>query len=231
LDAAIGTHGQSVGRDQRSEQIADEPLERGAVAGIDGGVGMEREAIDERAAAARRGGSRRRLGKRQLHGLGLGVGERVGLVVDRIAVATLEQAADPAHDARGDLLDVLVGGRRQWVKAKRAIGPLVPHALGDQGMKMQVRVGERTHPLDRGDGAGLAARDAAVTRAAAMIGRHHAHEHEQHLRDQRLVAEQSEAQPSRERQRPLPVVGDHRQDVIESRSRLQVLGPTTAVMR
>ena len=46
LDAAIGTHGQSVGRDQRSEQIADEPLERGAVAGIDGGVGMEREAVE-----------------------------------------------------------------------------------------------------------------------------------------------------------------------------------------
>jgi hypothetical protein len=63
---------------------------------------MEGEAIDERAAAARRGGSRRRLGKRhrQLHGLGLGVGERIGLVVDRIAVATREQEADLA--APGD---------------------------------------------------------------------------------------------------------------------------------
>lgn len=58
---------------------------------------MEGEAIAERAASARRPGSRRRLGKRhrQLHGLGLGVGERVGLVVDRIAVATREQAACP----------------------------------------------------------------------------------------------------------------------------------------
>ena len=58
------------------------------------------------------------------------------------------------------------------------------------------------------------ARDAAVTRAAAMIRRHDAHEHGQHLRDQRLVAEQADAQPPRERQRPLPVVGHHRQDVI-----------------
>ena len=47
-------------------------------------------------------------------------------------------------------------------------------------MKMQVGVGERAHPLDRGDSAGLAARDAAVTRAAAMIRRHDAHEHGQH---------------------------------------------------
>ncbi len=64
------------------------------------------------------------LGKRhrQLDGLGLGVGERVGLVVDRIAVATREQVAARAHDARGDLLVLLVGGRRQGMKAKRAKG-------------------------------------------------------------------------------------------------------------
>jgi len=41
LDAAIGTRGQTVGRDQGPEQVADEPLERGSVGGIDGGVGME----------------------------------------------------------------------------------------------------------------------------------------------------------------------------------------------
>ena len=57
--------------------------------------------------------------------------------------------ADLAHDARGDLLDVLVGGRRQWMKAKRAIVLLVPDALGDQGMEMQIGVGKRAHPLDR----------------------------------------------------------------------------------
>ncbi len=172
--------------------------------------------IDEPAAAARAGGSRHRLGQRhrQLHGLGLSVGKRIGLVGDRIAVATLEQPADLAHDARGNLLDVLVGGRRQCVKAERAIGAFVPHALGDQGMKMHVSVGERAHPLDCGDGASLAARDAAVTRAAAIIRRHDAHEHGHHLRDQRLVAEQADAQPPRERQRPLPVVGDHRKNVI-----------------
>jgi hypothetical protein len=60
LDAAIGTRGQAVGRDQGPEQVADEPLKRGSVGGINGGVGMEGEAIDERAAAARRGGSRKR---------------------------------------------------------------------------------------------------------------------------------------------------------------------------
>ena len=38
LDAAIGTRGQAVGRDQGPEQVADEPLERGSVGGIDGGV-------------------------------------------------------------------------------------------------------------------------------------------------------------------------------------------------
>ncbi len=37
---------------------------------------------------------------RQMHGLGLGVCERVGLVIDCIAVATREQAADLAHDVR-----------------------------------------------------------------------------------------------------------------------------------
>ncbi len=49
------------------------------------------------------------LGKRhrQLHSLGLGIGERVGLVVDRIAVATRQEAADLVRDARRDLLDVL----------------------------------------------------------------------------------------------------------------------------
>lgn len=79
---------------------------------------MEGKAIDERAAAAGRPGWWRRLGKRhrQLHGLSLRVGERVGLFVDRVAVATREQVADLAHDARGDLLDVLVGGRRHWRK-------------------------------------------------------------------------------------------------------------------
>ena len=122
---------------------------------------MEGEAIDERAAAARRGGSRRGLGKRhrQLHGLGLGLGEgeRVGLVVDRFTVAVREQAADPGHDARGDLLDVFIGGWRQSVKAERAIGPLVPDTLGDQGMKMQVGIGERTHQLDGRHRAGLLA--------------------------------------------------------------------------
>lgn len=52
------------------------------------------------AAPARRGGPRRRLGPRhrQLHRLGLGLGERVGLVVDRIPVATREQARDPARE-------------------------------------------------------------------------------------------------------------------------------------
>ena len=64
LDAAIGTRGEAVGRDQGSEQVANEPLERGSVGGIDGRVGMEGEAIDERCAAARRGGSRLKLGKR-----------------------------------------------------------------------------------------------------------------------------------------------------------------------
>ncbi len=53
-----------------------------------------------------------------------------------VEVATREQAADLSHDARVDLLDVLVGGRRQWVKAKGAIGPLVLDPLGDQSMKM-----------------------------------------------------------------------------------------------
>ena len=95
LDAAIGPRGQAVGRDQRPEQVANEPLERGPVAGIDGGVGMEREAIEEGAAAARRGGARRGLGQRhrQLHGFGLGVRERVGLVVDRIAGPHLAPSA------------------------------------------------------------------------------------------------------------------------------------------
>jgi len=31
LDAAIGTRGQAVGRDQGAEHVADEPLERGSV--------------------------------------------------------------------------------------------------------------------------------------------------------------------------------------------------------
>lgn len=44
-----------------------------------------------------RGNSASDIGSR---GLSLGVGQRVGLVVDRIAVATLEKAADPADDAR-----------------------------------------------------------------------------------------------------------------------------------
>ena len=52
LDATIGTRGQALGRDQRSEQVANEPLERGTVGGVHRGVGMEREAVDERAAHA-----------------------------------------------------------------------------------------------------------------------------------------------------------------------------------
>ena len=64
LDAAIGTQGQAVGRDQRPEHVADESLERGAITRVDDGVGMEGEAIDERCAAARREDSRRGLGKR-----------------------------------------------------------------------------------------------------------------------------------------------------------------------
>ena len=47
-----------------------------------------------------------------------------------------------------------------------------------------------------------------------MIGGHDAHEHQEYLRDQRLVAEQADAQPARERQRPLPVVGAEREHVI-----------------
>ena len=61
---------------------------------------------------------RRRVGlrHRQLHRLGLRLGERIDLVVDgRVGVATREQPRDPADDANGehgDLLDVLVSRRR-----------------------------------------------------------------------------------------------------------------------
>jgi hypothetical protein len=54
LDAAVGAHGEPVGADQRAEQIATQPLEPGAVARIDDGVGVQREAVDQRRTAPRR---------------------------------------------------------------------------------------------------------------------------------------------------------------------------------
>lgn len=57
LDAAIGTHGQAVRGDHGPQDSAREPLERGTVGSIDRGVGLEGEAVDERApTSARRPG-------------------------------------------------------------------------------------------------------------------------------------------------------------------------------
>jgi len=77
------------------------------------------EAVDERAAPSRRRRCRRcpgprfRQRHRQLHGLGLGLVERVERVVDGgVGVATREQAHDAADDTNGEHLDVLVCGRR-----------------------------------------------------------------------------------------------------------------------
>ena len=70
-------------------------------------------------------------------------------------VALREQATDPFHDPRRDVRDVVVGRRWQCVIPARAIGPLVPHALGDERVEMEVGVREATHPLNRGDRAGL----------------------------------------------------------------------------
>jgi len=109
----------------------------GGVGRTGGGVGVERETVEERAAAAGSTGVGRGLGERLgLHGLGDGVGERVQLgVVGESGVAAAEDARGTPDDARGESLDVVVGRRRQAVEADGEVGLLLPHAVGDQGME------------------------------------------------------------------------------------------------
>lgn len=117
LDASIGTLGQPVRGDHRPQHVASEPLERGAVGGIDGRVGVKRESVDDRGAMSDRRldalGPRVRQRHRKLHRLGLRLGELIDLVVDgRVGVATREQPRGPANDANGEHGDVLVSRRR-----------------------------------------------------------------------------------------------------------------------
>src|SRR5450432_544851 len=79
---------------------------------------------------------------------------------------------------------------------------------------MQVRVRERSSQLDRRHRPGLAATHPALSRTPAMIRGHDPNEHAEHLGDQRAITEQADPQPARKRQRPLPVVGGHRQHVV-----------------
>jgi len=137
LDTPVGAQHDAVGGHGGAQKLAGEPLERGGVGRTGGGVGVERETVEERAAAAGSTGVGRGLGERLgLHGLGDGVGERVQLgVVGESGVAAAEDARGTPDDARGESLDVVVGRRRQAVEADGEVGLLLPHAVGDQGME------------------------------------------------------------------------------------------------
>lgn len=137
----------AVGGDRGAPQVAGEPLERGAVGGGDDGVGVAGEAVDEGAATAGRPRGPalgHRQGQGRLDGLGLGVDERVGLVVaGEVGVAAGEDAGGAADDARGDRFDLDVGPRRPRVERDRAVGMLLPHGVGDEGVEVEVGVDER----------------------------------------------------------------------------------------
>jgi hypothetical protein len=175
LDAPVGAQRDPVGGDRGAQEVAREPLESGSVGGGDPGVGVEREALGERAQAAPRSGSLARgrgHGQRQgrLHGLGVGVGEGVGLLVaGEIGVAAGEDARGAPDDARGERLDDVVGRRRQRVEGDGAVGMFLPHAVGDQRVEVEVRVDERAEALHGGHRARVAERDAEVTRPATML--------------------------------------------------------------
>jgi hypothetical protein len=131
LDTPVGAHRDLVGGNGGAQKIAGEPLERGGVGRSAGGVGVEREAVEERAAAARSTGVGRGLGERRgLHGLGDGVGERVRFgVAGESGVAAAEDARGAPDDARGEPHDVVVGRRRQAASASGEVGLLLPHAI------------------------------------------------------------------------------------------------------
>lgn len=80
---------------------------------------------------------------------------------------------------------------------------------------MEVGVGERARPLDRGDRAGLTGGNIALARTAPVKRRDGSHEHAQHLGHKGWITEQAEPQRAGERERPLPVVGAMWKDVVD----------------
>ena len=180
----------------------------------------QREAVDQRAqrAAARWrelvGASGER--ERELDGVGLGVGERVGrLVVPGCRVGAGEDARGAADNARGERCDLAVGRRWQRVEGHAALGRLGEHAVGDDDMGVPVGVPERAEALGDGARTGVAAADAGAARAAAMVREHDAHERAEDRGGEPRIPEQPEAQVTRQRQRPLPVARRRRQDMVD----------------
>ena len=63
-----------------------------------------------------------------------------------------------ADDARGDRLDVGVGGWRQRMEGDGAVGMLLPDTVGDQRVEAEVGVEEGAEALHRGHGSTSSAR-------------------------------------------------------------------------
>jgi hypothetical protein len=79
------------------------------------------------------------------------VGRRFGL---RQPTATDQQAPHPALEARQELRDLLIGGRRRRVEGGRCRrGDPRVDAVEHQAVEVDVRVERAAKPLDRGNGA------------------------------------------------------------------------------
>ncbi len=141
--------------ERRQRPVPQESLERGAVVGGDGGVGVQGEVVDAGGPAARArlveedqaGGGR----ERGPGGLGE---ERAGavVVVAAVAVVAVGQAADAAGGAGADRLDLVVGRRRHRHEAGAAGAVVDEDAVGDGDVIMQVGVEGRAEALHRRDG-------------------------------------------------------------------------------
>ena len=218
LDATVGAPSHPSGGDERTEQVASETLEAGAVARIGDGVGVEREAIDPRAAVTWPprwvGRARRRRQEGELDRLDLGMSQLVDLGLGVLGVLG-EHPGDAADDAGRDGSDLLVGRRWQRVVARRSGAVGGPHPVGDERVEMEVGVDERAGALDGGDRAGVRVDETARAGAPAMKRAHGTDEEVEHPRDKCRLVEQASPQPAGKRQRPLAGIGHRRPDMID----------------
>jgi hypothetical protein len=206
-----------------AEAVAAETLEAHAIGGGHCACGVEAEALDVGAKAGwglgfGQGVKESLGGDRRHHGLGHGAGQ-VGLgLVGGSAVLPLERASGQGSKAEGDLardlLDLLIRGRRQGGEGQSFIGTRDEQPVGQQAVKMRVKIERSAEALDEGHGAGPPVSDSQRAAAPPHPGQEGLQIGSYHAGEEKGVEGQGETKTPRKGQHVL-AVGRLGQDAVD----------------